>query len=266
MKKNIFLLVLGGFLAFQACQKSSLAVVEATIDATTLPTKTTEYIANNYPDAAITTAVALTNSSKAAFIVGLDNSQEIAFDRGGDPVPGDGHDFHGDNDGYGKGHHNGHQDNGNHNGDHGDHGGGHHCDGDGHHGDELSVDSLPASILNYLATNYAGYTPKHAETDTLCSVGAVYEVALFKDSTDRVKLFFDSSGVFLMKGSRVNYVAAPQAVRDFVTATYAGFTPRSRAVKLTLADGSVQYEVFLKNGSTRKKVFIKEDGTLICEQ
>lgn len=263
MKKIIFGLFLG-FLAMQACKKSA-SVTETAIDASTLPAKVTEYIANNYPDAAITSAVSLENSP-AAHIVGLDNNQEIAFDRGGDPI-GDGSEFHGDGDSdgpQGGGHHGG-MHGGGPNGN-GHHGGGH-CDGDGHHGDEISVDSLPQAIADYLAANYAGYTPKHAETDTLCSVGAVFEVAIFKDTTDRLKLFFDPSGTFLMSGSRVDFAAdVPQVVKDFLTASYAGYTPRDKAVKLTLANGSIQYLVFLKNGSTRKKVFVNEDGTLVCEQ
>ena len=129
------------------------------------------------------------------------------------------------------------------------------------------MDSLPAAVAAYLAANYAGYTPKHAETDTLCSVGAVYEVAVFKDSTDRLKLYFDPSGAFLMSGRRVDYAAdVPQPVKDLLAASYAGYTPRNRAVKLTMADNSIQYIIFVKNGSDRKKVFVKEDGTLVCEQ
>ena len=98
MKKLIFGMFLG-LLAMQACKKTS-AITETTIDAASLPAKVTEYLANNYPDAAITSASEL-KSGKAAHIVGLDNHQEIAFDRGGDPIDGDGDDFHGDNDGDG---------------------------------------------------------------------------------------------------------------------------------------------------------------------
>ena len=66
MKKLIFGLFLG-FLAIQACKKSTL-VAEATIDPTALPTKVTEYIANNYPDAAITSATSLANSRAVAVL------------------------------------------------------------------------------------------------------------------------------------------------------------------------------------------------------
>ncbi len=250
MKKLIFGLFFG-ILAIHSCQKSSSTATEAAIDTTEIPDAVLEYIANNFPDAAITSATTF-EDSETALIVGLDNHQEVAFDRNGDPLDTSGVDYRGGKGGKGK---------------HGKGKGKHHGDGGKGHGDEISVDSLPQAILDYLAANYAGYTPKHAETDTLCSVGAVYEVALFKDSTDRVKLFFDPSGTFLMSGKRVGFTAdVPQAVKDLLTASYAAYTPRNRAVKLTMADGSIQYVVYLKNGSDRKKVFVKEDGTLVCEQ
>ncbi len=263
MKKTIFGLFVA-FLAVQACKKSAdTAATETAVDASTLSAKVTEYIANNYPDAAITSVYEL-SAGATRHIVGLDNSVELAFDRGGN-CTGDGSDDHPD----GHGHHGGPgQDSTGHHGHHGPDPGGHqHGDGDHHHGSEIGIDSLPKAITDYIAANYAGYTPKHAENDSLCAFGPVVEVALFKDSTDRVKLYFDAAGNFLASGARVDYATdVPQAVKDLATGSYAGYTPRSKAVKLTLADGSVQYIVFLKGSGGPKKIFVKEDGTLVCEQ
>ncbi len=131
----------------------------------------------------------------------------------------------------------------------------------------IPVDSLPAAILSYISSNYAAYTTVHAEIDTICPEGAVYEIFINDPATgSKMKLFFDTSYNFLMTGERILYADISQAAKDFIANNYSSYTPRMKSVKFTLATGAIQYVVYLKNGSLRKMVRVADDGTFVCEQ
>jgi hypothetical protein len=86
------------------------------------------------------------------------------------------------------------------------------------------------------------------------------------EGSEPIKLFFDASGTFLMKGNRAEYSTAPQAVSDYITANYSTHTIRTRMEILTLADATVQYTVFMELSGVRKSVTVKSDGTFVCEK
>lgn len=275
MKKVIFACCAAATM-LASCAKIS-QVTEGNIDVATLPAAVTQAVSSLYPDAVAYSATELKNGD-TDYIVTLNTQEEIAFrangdcqgdgsgmhaphgEKGGRPDGMPGFDRHGMMGGHHDGDHDGHNGVGG-----GGPGGGHGCGN--HHGHELSLDSLPASVKAYLAANYAGFTLRHAETDTLCSVGATISVAAAQTGSEPIRLFFDTAGTFVMKGERVKYADVPAVVSAYITANYTGYSSRIRAVKLTLADGSVQYSVFLhKEGAARKAVFVKEDGTFICEK
>lgn len=267
MKHLIF--VVCASLVLTSCAKLT-QVLESNIDVASLPAAVTESVSNNYPDAVAYAATKIENG-ETDYIVTLNTQEEVAF-RGDGTCQGDGSGMHGergkhdrpdgqpgfDRNGMMPGHHDREH---NRPGD-----GGHGCGN--HHGHEIAIDSLSAAIKAYLATNYANYTLRHAETDTLCSVGATISVAARQTGAEPIRLFFDAAtSNFVMKGERTKYADVPAAVSAYITANYAGFGSRIRAVKLTLADGSVQYTVFLrKEGTPRKAVTLKADGTFICEK
>lgn len=259
MRKYVFAM-LALTLAFAACNKetdtTSTTVNEATVSAVTDVIST--YIAENYPDASIASSLKL-SSSDTAYVVTLNTNEVIAFDHNGKPMGHGGHHGWGDDStAYPGGDTLGHQGGGHH-------GGGHH--GGGHHGNHnwISTDSLSAAITAYITSYYAGYTIRHAELDTLCQFGSVTEVMISMDSLAPVKLIFDATDVFVATAQRILYSAIPTAVTDAIALAYPGYTARSKAEQFTLADGSLQYKVFLHLDTLKVKVVIKEDGTVVCE-
>jgi len=259
MKKILFFLMILAIGTLSSCSKSDSVSNTTTTGTANLPLKATQYIETNYPDASIIYAVTM-RSSAAAFIVTLNTTEELAFTSVGDYL-GDGINYHG----------NGHPGDSIHGdtihfdsipgGGGGHHGGGHH--GGGHHG--IPVDSLPAAIKDYITANYAGYTIRHAEYDSLCPEGAVMEIMIFLPGSEPLKLYFDGSYNFLFSGTRILYSTVPTAVSAFITANYGGYTVCNRVTLLTLPDNSLQYIIYLRNGQSHKEVRLKEDATLICE-
>ena len=261
MKKIIVLLFIVTAL-FSACNKVA-QVTEDAVAVSDLPTAVAEGAKSNYPDAVVYSATKVTNG-ETDYILTLNTQEEAAFKTSGECL-GEGSRFHsplngrphgGGFDGHG-------MMGGHHDGDHDGHGHGHGIGG--HHGHELPIDSLPASVTAYMAANYAGFTIRHAELDSLCSIGGVINIAASQQAAPPVHLMFSAAGVYLMKGSRAEYATLPQVVKDYMTANYAGFDTRKRVIQLTLADGTIQYMVFLHKNEQHKNVLIKADGTLLCE-
>jgi len=187
MKKVIFpmLLLLIASVSFSKHESGA----EQTISVTDLPKSVISYIDNNYPAESIYQAVK-TNDREVEFIVTLTSDEDLEFDHNGN--------FIGE---------------GLMNLDHCNH----HHHGKGHHHQGIPPDSLSSVITNYVLTNFAGYTIRHAETDSICSDGIVTEVMIFKSSTTSLKLYFSSAGLFLMQGDRIPSRDLPQAVKEAIT-------------------------------------------------
>ena len=255
MKKVMIVMLVTMLAALSSCNKNDQAVPSSQVtDVAALPAKAVSYATNNYPDATID-YVLLQADAIASFIAVLNTTEELAFTSTGDYL-GDGKQYRG-------GHHDGDTLHGDtiHGGGH--HGGGHHV---GHHGNQIPVDSLPVMITDYISTNYAGYSVIHAEYDTLCPEGAVKEVMISLSESESVKLVFDASDAFLMQASRVSYAAVPQAVKDYIAANYTTYQVSNKSEKLTLADNSIQYSVYIRLDSERKKVRLTDVGALVCVQ
>lgn len=242
-------------IGFASCTKNQVlnsttsAASESNLPLSQIPSQVSSYIDNNYPDADITSAVTLKNSS-AKTIVKLSTNEEVAFDSNHKCL-GNGDNMHPNGNRHGRGH-----------GGMGD-GNGQGC---GHRPGDISVDSLPSAITTYISSNYSGYWAMHAHKDSLCSVGAVISVMISDSSMNRLKLVFDASNNFIMSCTRIEYSTTPQAVQDSVATHFIGYTVRSRAEKQSLAAGTTNYQVFMKNGSTRKRVILDDTGVVVCEQ
>jgi len=136
---------------------------------------------------------------------------------------------------------------------------------DRHYKNEISVDSLSTTLNEYISTNYAGDTVIHAEVDTICQ-GIVTEVFVCSSTKEPIKLVFDATGTFIFKAERIKYADVPAEISAAVTANYSTYSVKKRAEKFTLADGSLQYKVFLSFNKTRKSVTFNADGTVSCEK
>jgi len=136
---------------------------------------------------------------------------------------------------------------------------------DKHFKNEISVDSLSTTLNEYISSNYADYTVIHAEVDTICQ-GIVTEVFVCSTTKEPVKLVFDATGTIIFKAERINYADVPTEISAAVTANYSTYNVKKRAEKYTLADGSLQYKVFMSLNKTRKSVTFNADGTVSCEK
>ena len=265
MKKVMIVMLVTMLAALSSCNKKDQAVPSSQVtDEASLPAKAVSYTADNYPDATIDYVLLQTNAV-ARYIAVLNTTEELAFKSTGDYL-GNGKQYrdgnhqwdtiHGDTI-HGGGHHGG----GHHGGGH--HGGGHHG---GHNGNQIPVDSLPVMITDYISANYAGYSVVHTEYDTLCPEGAVKEVMISMGGAEPVKLVFNSNDTFLMQASRALYSTVPQVVKDYITSNYATYQVSSKSEKLTMADNSVQYFVYIRLDANRKKVRLTDAGIQVCVQ
>ena len=211
---------------------------EQAINVASLPQAVVSYIDNNYPAESIYSAVKVSGKNPQ-YVVTLTSDEDVTFDQNGGFI-GEGQTP---------------MNNGHHHGKH-----------PHHHG--VPSDSISTAIKNYISTNFAGYTVKHAETDSLCSAGGVTEVVLSKQGSAHLKLYFETNGgIYLMQGSRILSSDLPQAVKDAVSSHYPEYILTEKSEKYTLADNyTIEYFVFLSMGQTKKHAIIKEDGTLVCDQ
>jgi hypothetical protein len=243
--KRILFMMLVITAALSSCNKDKTTDPAADQSSgSNLPLKAVTYVSENYPDATIDYYFKITNGA-ADYLVTLTTTEELAFNKTGDFL-GMGENFKD-----------------------GQHGDSIPCDsihGGGHHGGGIPIDSLPVILKDYVTANYAGYVIRRASFDSLCFNGEVIGVMLFQPGSVPVKLYFATTGEFLMQANRIRYADIPQTVKDYITANYATFHATPIAEKLTLADNSIQYIVFVHKGPTRKSVRIDAAGAFICEQ
>lgn len=254
--QNVFFAMLFMLVALSSCQKDMLTSSGVNIDVADLPTSAKNYVVENYPDTEIVSAVEIARDSRDMYIAILDSDEQITFDKDGDYLGGgDGSYFEGYKHGGGS---NGH---GNHGGGQGPgHGHGHH-----HHLDGIPLDSLSATITDYVTANYPDYTIRFAANDSTCQFGNIIRVFAGQQGVGRVSLGFATDGTYLFSSERSHYDELPQAIQDAVTALYPDYEARNRAAIITLADGSLQYVVFLHNDAGGLKVTLAADGSLVCE-
>ena len=134
---------------------------------------------------------------------------------------------------------------------------------------DVDTTTLHAAIVAYINTNYAGYSIDEAQKDTLCNGTAGIEVELEKRNADEITLFFSNENVFILKEEEIKYSALPTGVQAFYATNYPNYKLPKNADKITLANGTVQYEVDLKEKTTHveKEVITNLDGTSkICER
>ncbi len=133
----------------------------------------------------------------------------------------------------------------------------------------ITADKLPATVLAYLTSNYAGYTLVQAEQGTNPSGATYYEVKFTVNGVTK-ELHFDMTGAVLADGKGggkcgkgkdgntetvITKAELPAAVLTYLTANYAGYT-FVQAEKGTDKSGATYYEVdFTLNGTTKELHF-----------
>lgn len=249
--KKVILSYLVSAIALVSCSKDETSVSTSTgeISVSAIPSSIAAYINEYYPDASISTVLKYSGSD-TAYAVTLNTNEFLAFNGNLSPLSGSHTELLCDS-------LNGHPGGGHH-------GGGHH--GGGHNGGGIPADSLPAAITDYIATNYAGYSAHHAWYDTLCQFGIVIDVMIDSSETEHHKLIFDASGLFLAAAHRFNKADLPAQVSAAISTSYPAYSLREKAEQYVLADGSIQYKVFLHMDTSRISVVFKVDGSVVCEQ
>lgn len=265
MKKILFAIVASA-MVMVACNKMQMPF-EQSISVADLSKNVSSYVAENYPDAAIAEALVVNDDQNVTVVI-LNTEEQLAFNEAGVYL-GDGLNYRGGNGGGRGGNHGGGNNHGGGPGNGGGPGhgpGGHHGPGGCHGGiDSTTLDSLLPGAQAFIDSNYAGYTVVGARRDTTCQYGAVINVMISNKSfTGPVKITFDLAGNFLMSSVRYSYANAPQLVKDYITNNYAGYNVRNKAEQSTLANATIQYNVFVADTVNRYLVTVKDDGTLVC--
>ena len=73
--------------------------------------------------------------------------------------------------------------------------------------------------------------------------------------------------MFVLKEAEIKYRDLPTAVQSYITTNYPNFKLPEEADKITLANNTIQYEVDIKEKTTKieKEIVINSDGTsTIC--
>ncbi|NVN94641.1 MAG: PepSY-like domain-containing protein [Bacteroidetes bacterium] len=222
---------------------------EQSIEVSSLPAIITQYIDNYYPDASISEALVIT-SREPNYLITLNTYEELVFNKTGSYL-GNVIVFQNEHHFPGVNHVN--EDAGGHS-------------GQGHHGNGISINSLSTDILNYISTNYSGYSALHAEMDTMCQFGNITEVMIGISGSNPVKLVFDTTNIFVLKAERITVSNIPQAVIDAITNIYTAYNIKPIAEKFTLADSSIGYNIYINQLLIRKQITIKSDATIVCEK
>ena len=262
MKKILFAIVASA-LVIVACNKEQFPF-EQSISVTDLSKNVSSYVAENYPDATIEEALVV-NENQPVTVVILNTNEQLAFNETGLYL-GEGLNYRGGKGGDRGGNHGGGNNHGGGPGGHNGGGPGGHHGGGCHQGiDSTTLDSLLPGAQAYIDSNFAGYTVVGARRDTTCQNGAVINVMISNKSFNGpVKITFDLAGNFFMSSVRYAYANAPQLVKDYITNNYAGYNVRNKAEQSTLANATIQYNVFVADTVNRYLVTIKDDGTLVC--
>jgi len=246
MKKLIAGYLALGLLLLASCNKvQNSDPIELTY--AQLPEAVQNFIGDNYPDALATEILKLDEGNQELYSVELNLDETVVLDanavvfRG---KPGGGN--HGGK-GNGKG------------GRHGKGGGPH------GHGTFIAADSLSQTIKDYFTTNLSDYTVKGGHQETLCSGTVAIEVFASNATTNTVRVF-DTAGTYLFAVDRVSYTDLPQAVKDYITANFPNNNNRAKAVKMTLADGTIQYSIYVRSGRTHVELILSESGALVCQR
>ncbi|MVM30927.1 hypothetical protein GO755_12870 [Spirosoma sp. HMF4905] len=142
----------------------------------------------------------------------------------------------------------------------------------------VSASSLPAAVLTYLSTNYAGYTLVQAEQGTNLNGGATYYEVKFTYNGATKELHFDMTGAVLAEtghgkgkgqggsGGNTEVVITadklPAAALTYLSTNFSGYT-LVQAEQGTDSSGATYYEVKFTYNSKTKEIHFDANGALL---
>ncbi|MBS0646496.1 MAG: PepSY-like domain-containing protein [Verrucomicrobia bacterium] len=129
----------------------------------------------------------------------------------------------------------------------------------------VSLETLPASVEEYVTKNYPGYKMESAVSDPLCNHNEAVDVTVTKAGAPTYSLIFKLDGQFVQQEQDVDVSKAPATILAVVKEKYAGFVPAKQIEQLTLADKSTQYLLDLSKDNIAKEVIFDTKGNVICE-
>lgn len=141
-------------------------------------------------------------------------------------------------------------------------------DDDDNSNPSVSLDSIPASVLDFIEANYSGYQIQSAETEDICDDVLVYEIELEDGPGPDVDLYFDLDWNFLFEGTYISSSDLPAAVLTTIENDYSNYLiDDSDVEQFTYPDGTIEYEVELEalNGDGSLEVIFAADGSFICD-
>lgn len=124
---------------------------------------------------------------------------------------------------------------------------------------------VPAAIQDFITNNFAGFTIDEAETETLCDGTEVIEIEIENEEDDEMELVFDLENNLLYSEVEIEVADLPTAITTTLANDYPTFEIKE-AARLDWADDTMQFEVEIKDGSTKLEVLFAADGTVICEE
>lgn len=131
--------------------------------------------------------------------------------------------------------------------------------------DDTQID-LPAAIQSYLDNNYPDAEIEESEIGVDCDGTAIIEVEVEENDDEEIELVFSASEeVLLYSETEIRSEDLPAAVSSSVATNYPDYSTEE-ADQLNMADGSTQYEVEIKNGSSKLEVTFGADGEVLCEE
>ena len=131
--------------------------------------------------------------------------------------------------------------------------------------DDDSLITLPDGVLNYISANYPSYTIDESEQELACDNTTVYEVEL-EDGSNEIELTFDTESNFLYSEIEIKDSDLPTTVTSSISTNFPNHSLDDEADEMTMADGSIQYEVEVENNTEELEVILAADGTVLCQR
>ena len=129
----------------------------------------------------------------------------------------------------------------------------------------VSIDNLPQNIKDYIALNYKEYKITDAASDPLCTGGDAIDVSIEKANETSLSLIFKPDGTYIQKEEDIQFINAPQKVKEVIKTKYGSYKASDQIEKLTLADNMTQYLIDIEKDTVSKEVIITLDGQIVCE-
>lgn len=124
---------------------------------------------------------------------------------------------------------------------------------------------VPAAIQTFIDNNFAGFTVDEAEIEMLCDGTEVIEVEIENTDNEEMELVFDIENNLLYSETDIEIADLPATITTTLANDYAAFEVKE-AERLDFTDETTQFEVEIKDGSTKLEVLFAADGTVICEE